>query len=61
MLLAGLDDGTVRAWSSADGRALLALDTGNRHVNKVAVSADLSLLATVGDNDCVKVWEVALP
>lgn len=61
VLLAGLDDGTVRAWSSTDGRPLLVLDTGHRHINKVAVTADLSLLATVGDNDCVKVWEVTLP
>lgn len=61
VLLAGLDDGTVRAWSVADGRPLLVLDTGNRHINQVAVSADLSKLVTVGDNDCVKVWEVTLP
>lgn len=61
VLLVGLDDGTVRAWSAADGRPLLVLDTGHRHVNKVAANADLSLLATVGDNDCVKVWQVTLP
>lgn len=61
VLLAALDDGTVRAWSAADGRALLVLDTGHRRVNQVTATADLSSLATVGDNDCVKIWEVVLP
>jgi len=59
-VLAGLDDGTVRAWATADGRPVLVLDTGHRLVNRVTASADQSLLATVGDNDCVKVWECAL-
>ncbi|MFN4260266.1 MAG: FecR domain-containing protein [Gemmataceae bacterium] len=61
VLLAGLGDGTVRAWSTADGQSLLVLETGHRHINKVAVSADLSLLATVGDGDGVKVWECEIP
>jgi ferric-dicitrate binding protein FerR (iron transport regulator) len=61
VLLAGLEDGTVRAWSTEDGRLLLVLDTGHRHVNKVTATADLSLLATVGDSDCVKIWECQLP
>ncbi len=60
ILLAGLDDGTVRAWSVSDASSLLVLDTGHRHVNKVTVTADRSLLATVGDNDCVKIWEIVL-
>jgi len=61
VLLAGLDDGTARAWLVADGRSLLVLETGHRRVNKVTATADLSLLATVGDGDCVKVWDCRLP
>lgn len=61
VLLAGLEDGTVRAWSTEDGRSQLVLDTGHRHVCQVTATADLTLLATVGDNDCVKVWEFRLP
>lgn len=61
VLFAGLDDGTVRAWSTADGEVLLVLETGHRHVSRVVATADLALLATVGDNDRVKVWECQLP
>lgn len=61
IVLAGMDDGTVRAWSADDGRSILVLETGHRHVNMVTMSTDRSLLATVGDNDCVKIWECTLP
>lgn len=59
ILLAGLEDGTVRAWNTADGRSLFVVETGYRsgNVSQVTMSADRSLLATVGDNDCVKIWE----
>lgn len=60
-LFAGLTDGTVRAWSTADGTSLAVLDTGHHAVRQVTVSDDLSLLATVGDGDCVKVWDFRLP
>lgn len=61
IVLAGMEDGTVRAWSVDDGRSMLVLETGNRHVSMTAMSADRTLLATVGDNDCVKIWECKLP
>jgi hypothetical protein len=61
ILFAGLQDGTVRAWSTATGELLLVLETGHRHVSRIATTADLSLLATLGDNDCVKIWECELP
>ena len=57
LLLAGLNDGTVRTWSTVDGECLLVLDTGHRVVRRVTVTADLSLLATVGNGDCVKIWQ----
>jgi WD40 repeat protein len=56
-LLAGLQDGTVRAWSTRDGCSLLVLETGHHNVTKIAMTADKSLLATQGDGDCVKIWE----
>lgn len=59
-LLAGLEGGTVRAWSATDGRPRRVFDTGHRHVSKVTLTADLSLPATGGD-DCVKVRECTLP
>lgn len=61
VVLAALNDGTVRAWASDDGRSLLVLETGHRTVLKIAASSDLSVLATLGDQDCVKVWECKLP
>jgi WD40 repeat protein len=61
VLLAALNDGTVRAWASNDGRSLLVLETGHRSVLQVAASADLSVLATLGDHDCVKIWECTSP
>lgn len=57
LLLAGLGDGTVRAWSTSDGSSLLVLETGHHAVRQVTAAADLSLLATVGDGDVVKIWE----
>ncbi len=61
VLLAALNDGTVRAWASDTGRSLLVLETGHRAVLRATASTDLSVLATLGDNDCVKVWECKLP
>lgn len=61
VLLAALTDGTVRAWAVATGRSLLVLETGHRTVRRVTASDDLSVLVTLGDNDCVKVWECKLP
>jgi len=61
LLLAGLADGTVRTWSTSDGSSLLVLDTGHHSVRQVTASADLSLLATVGDGDCVKIWDYQQP
>jgi len=61
MLLAGMDDGMVRGWSTNDGQSLLVLETGCRHVNRVTMSADQTLLATVGEDDCVKIWEFKAP
>ena len=61
VLLAGLEDGTVRAWSTGDGQCLFVLETGHRRVSHVSASADLSLIATCGDGSCVKIWECKLP
>jgi hypothetical protein len=61
VVVAGLADGTVRAWRARDGESLLVLDTGHRHVNRATLSADGSLLAAIGDSDCVKTWECRLP
>jgi len=61
VLLAGFEDGMVRGWSTESGFAKLVLETGHRHVNRVTATADLSLLATVGDGDCIKIWECKLP
>ncbi len=61
VLVAALTDGTVRAWSVATGQPLLVLETGHRGVRRVTASDDLSVLATLGDNDCVKVWDCKLP
>ena len=61
VLLAALTDGTVRAWAVATGRSLVVPETGHDTVRRVTASDDLSVLATLGDNDCVKVWECKLP
>jgi hypothetical protein len=61
ILFAGLEDGTVRAWSTRDARPLLVLETGNRRISRIDLTADLNLLATVGDGDVVKVWQCQLP
>ncbi len=61
VLLAGLEDGTVRAWSTDDGQCLFVLDTGSRRVSHVAASANLSLIATCGEGSNVKIWECKLP
>jgi len=61
VLLAALEDGTVRAWSTADGTCLLVLETGHRRVSRVAAADDLSLLATVGYGNIVNIWECKLP
>lgn len=61
VILAALNDGTVRAWACDDGQSLLVLETGHRNVLWIAASTDLSLLATRGDQDCVKLWEWKRP
>ena len=61
VLFAGLEDGTVRAWSTGDGQCLFVLETGHRRVGHVSASADLSLITTCGDGSCVKIWECKLP
>ena len=61
VLLAGLEDGLVRAWSTSNGDSVLVLETGDSHVAWLDVSADGLLLATAGRNDCLKIWECQWP
>lgn len=62
IVVAGMNDGMIRAWSTDDGRSLLVLESGYRGgVHQTTLSPDRTLLATVGDNDCVKIWECNLP
>jgi WD40 repeat protein len=60
LLLAGLEDGTARAWTVADGRQVMIIDTGDLKVESVAISLDRSLVATEVTGDQVKIWEYDL-
>jgi len=59
VLLAGLQDGTARAWNTADGRAVMIIDAGDSRIGSVAISRDRTLVATVAGSQ-VKIWECDL-
>jgi hypothetical protein len=56
-VFAAMNDGMVRAWSTADGRPRLVLSTGDERLTSLDVSADGNWLATAGDGGNVKVWQ----
>lgn len=56
-LFAAMNDGVVRAWSTADGRPLLVLSTGDSHLSALDVSADGKWLSTAGDDGNIKIWQ----
>lgn len=59
VLLAGLHDGTARAWNTANGRAVMIIDAGDGRVGSVAISRDRTLVATTVGSE-VKIWECDL-
>ncbi len=60
-LLAGMDDGLVRIWSTASGEPLLVLETGETRVLGLELSADLTTLLTLGRGESVKIWNCVWP
>jgi len=60
-LLAGMEDGLVRAWNSRTGEELMVLETGDPRVSALDISADGSSLVTVGRDECVKIWQCLWP
>lgn len=61
LVLAGMDDGLVRGWSTRTGEQLLVLETGDRRVQELELAADGRTLLTVGHEDSVKVWHIDWP
>ncbi|MFM7071214.1 MAG: FecR domain-containing protein [Planctomycetota bacterium] len=55
---AAMADGVARGWNTSDGRAFLALSTGDAQLRSIDLSADGQWLAIAGDRERVTLWHV---
>ena len=57
LLVTGSDDGIVRVWKAASGKAVAELSGHTDYVRAVAVGPDGTLIASASDDYSVRVWQ----
>lgn len=58
LIAAGSDDNTIHIWRKSDGQLIRVFNASASDINSVDFGPNGNLLASCGDGDSVRIWEV---